>query len=510
MSELLDLAATDLAARVRRREVSPLELVDAHIARLELVNPPLNALVDERFDRARDEARAATERLAHAHADDLPPLFGVPVSIKEFLAVEGMSHTSGLVARRGRRATQDATTVARLRAAGVIVLGVTNGPEGGLYLETHNPLFGRTHNPWDLARTCGGSSGGEGAIVASGGSALGLGSDIGGSIRLPASFCGTVGHKPTGRMVPNTGQTPPLAGELSAYNVVGPLCRRVADVMPVLRAIAGPDGVDPVTLPFELGEPGSVRLRDLVVYPVEWNGRAPASEAMRRAVRLAADALRDRGARIGHLSPGKLRRGFEIWSAMMSEAGETYVEVLADHGEPISLWRELLRFPLGRSRHTGPPLLIASLEQLLRVLRFPTEGLVRAGRALQAELEAELGDRGVLLHPPYTSTAPLHHAPLLRPFDASHTGIFNVLELPATVLPVGFDGGGLPVGVQVIARRGLDHLTIAVARALEEDFGGWVRAEPQRLPPPSSLLARVVRRLDAAPLEPPGLGRAAR
>lgn len=162
----------------------------------------------------------------------------------------------------------------------------------------------------------------------------------------------------------------------------------------------------------------------------------------------------------------------------MSEVGTSYGDVLAD-GHGFSLWRELLAFPFGRSRHTGPALFVTAADALARGLRLPTARFVEHGRRLQAELEQTLGDRGVLLHPPYSRPAPRHHAPLLTPFDFACTAIFNVLELAVTEVPLGLERHGLPVGVQVAARRGADHLTVAVAAALEQDLGGWVRAEPR-------------------------------
>ena len=475
-TDLLGASALELADWIRRRVVTPTEVVGAHIARIEAVNPLINAVVEDRFDRVREEARVATDRLAR-RASDLPPLHGVPFTVKEFIAVEGMPHTGGLECRRGTRATADATVVRRLREAGALVLGVTNAPEGGLWNESHNPIYGRTLNPWDLTRTPGGSSGGEGAIVAAGGAPFGIGGDIGGSIRAPAAFCGTVGHKATGRMVPNTGQFPAVHGELSAYNTLGPLSRRVEDVMPILRIIAGPDGIDPVTRPFDLGDPAEVDLRDVVVHTVEEGGPARVSAPMREAVRRAAAVLADRGARIDPYPPRRLRMGFAIWSAMMTEAGTSYADVLGD-GKRISLATELLRLLFGRSRHTGPALLVTAAELVARGLRLPTARFVEQGRRLQRDLEELLGPRGVMLHPPYTRPAPRHHRPLLTPFDFACTAIFNVLELPVTQVPLGFEGRGLPVGVQVAARRGADHLTLAIAAALEEDLGGWRRAEP--------------------------------
>lgn len=486
MTSLLDRSAMDLTRMVARREVSPVELVDAHIAQIEAVNPSLNAVIATRYEQARDEARAAEQRvMATSDPRDLPPLLGLPYTTKEYIMAEGMPLTAGLWRRRRARADRDATTVARLRQAGAILVGITNVPEGGLWMETYNDVYGRTVNPWSVEHTAGGSSGGEGAIVAASGVAFGLGADVGGSIRIPAAFCGTVGHKPTGRLVPNTGFWPPAGdGDLSGYLVCGPLTRRVEDVMPILRVLAGPDGEDRVVKPWTLDDPGEIDLRDVTVYPVERTGLVRVSAQNRRAVRDAARALRARGARVETLEAPRMKKAFPIWAAMMATGGgPRYAEVLGD-GEAISPGRELLRLLLGRSRHTLPALVIAGLEELTARMPATLDAAVADGRALQAELERTLGPRGVILHPPYSRPAPRHRGPLLTPLDFVCTGLFNVLELPATVVPLGFSPAGLPLSVQVIARRGHDHLTVAVASALEQDFGGWQRARPRwRIPP---------------------------
>jgi fatty acid amide hydrolase 2 len=198
--------------------------------------------------------------------------------------------------------------------------------------------------------------------------------------------------------------------------------------------------------------------------------------AVQRGVRNAAEALAARGARIAELPPSRLRNAFAIWSAMLSRTeGHSYKEILGD-GKPIALTRELVRLVRGRSAHTVPALSVALIEALLGwTARFGA--FAEAGLKMRAALEEELGPNGVLLHPPYSTPAPRHSQPLLRPFDFMCTGLFNVLEFPSTAVPVGFDAG-LPIGVQVIGRRGNDHLTIAAAAAIEEAFGGWVRAEP--------------------------------
>ncbi len=487
MQDLLESAIPELRARIRRREVSPVEVLEHHIRRIETVNPLINAVISDRFEAARREAAAAEALVLQSRdPEKLPPLLGIPFTTKDYIAAEGMPLTGGIWSRRHVRSKHDAEIIRRLRAAGAILVAKTNVPEGGLWLESDNRIYGRTNNPWDLSRTCGGSSGGDGAIVAAGGVPFALGADIGGSIRIPAAFCGVVGHKPTGRMVPNTGFWPTTEGELSAYLVCGPLTRRVRDVMPLMRVLAGPDGVDSVVRDWHLGEPSAIDLEDVVVYPVERPGPRIRS-SMRNAIRRASDALADRGATIAEIDPSIFRRAFMIWSSMMTAVdGPDYATILGD-GQPIRTGRELLKALVGRSQHTIPALVVVAAESLTRLMPSKVEAMVAAGKALQAQLEGILGKNGVLLFPPYTRPAPRHHGPLLTPFDFVCTGLFNVLELPSTTVPTGFDRR-LPLAVQVVGRRGNDQLTLAVAEVLEQSFGGWQRAFPalrgrQKLPP---------------------------
>ncbi len=486
--DLLDAAAVDLASRIRARQVSAREVVGAHVARLEQQNPLLNAVVVERYDEALREADALDARIAKEGAEGLPPLAGVPCTIKEFFGVKGLPQTGGLVARRGCLAKEDAPVVRRLRDAGAIVLGITNVPEGGLWMETHNRVYGRTNNPWDVRRTPGGSSGGEGATVGCGGAAFGIGSDIGGSVRIPAAFCGTVGHKPTGRMVPNSGQFPAPEGEGSAFLTPGPLTRRVRDVMPILRIISGPDAGDPICRAVPLGDPGDVDLKGMIVIPVPDAGRVRVSPVMREAVAASARALEERGAVVRDTVIPELRDGLLMWAAMLDEVSTArYDVVLGNDGSgthrAMSPFVELfLRLPLGRSAFTFPALVVAVADQLLTRLPKMGRRFIEGGRALQAKLEDLLGDRGVLLHPPYTRPAPLHMRAMLTPFDPACTAVFNVLEFPSTVVPTGFDPVGMPVSVQVVSGRGKDHVTLAAAQALEDRFGGWRRATAVTIP----------------------------
>lgn len=474
--EILSASGVALARAIRDRRITSLAVVQAHVDRARRVNPALNAIVRDRYDAALREAAVADEKTSSVHRDDLPVLHGVPCTIKEAYALEGMPNSAGLWARRNVVATKDATAVARLRAAGAIPLGVTNISELCMWFESQNQVWGRTNNAYDGARTAGGSSGGEGAIVGAGASPIGLGSDVGGSIRMPSFFNGVFGHKPTGGLVPSTGSHPPALNDVQRFDTTGPIVRRAEDLMPVLRIVAGPDGIEEGCVLSDLGDPSAVDVRSLTVYSVE-KGPGAVQGVLVAAQRRAADALVARGAKLERRAIPGLARSFEIWSAMMHEgrAGESrFRDLMAEGSADFAPWRELARFPLGGSRYTLPGLLLSLFEELPARFSARTRQILALGKDLSAELAAVLGDRGVMLYPSFPRVAPRHRTPLLAPFQFAYTAIFNVMEMPATQVPLGLDARGLPLGVQVVAPRHQDHLSIAVAMALETSLGGWV------------------------------------
>lgn len=479
MRDWFRVSATVLAERVRTRAVSSQELVEAHIEAVRRVNPALNAMVADRFDAARAEARAADERLRTV--DDprsLPPFHGVPCTIKESFALTGMPNTAGLVARRGRLSATDAPSVARLRSAGAIPLGVTNTSELCMWMESSNQVYGRTRNPYDLERTVGGSSGGEGALVGSGALPFGLGSDIGGSIRMPAFFNGVFGHKPTGTLVPGTGQFPPAPGDARRMLSTGPIARRAEDLYPLLKILAGPDGVDPTCVPWELRDPATVDLHGLTVWDVRDVTAIAPSEELLAAQDRAAEALARRGARVRRASVPEFGRAIEVWAARMHDGGGPSFAELLGEGTAVNPWRELARWALGRSAHTLPALGLAALEGLPE--KFP--GHHARSRTMLEKLRARvaglLGDTAVMLRPSYARTAPRHGWALALPVQWGYTAAFNALEYPVTQVPLGLGRGGLPLGVQVAGPHGRDDLTLAVALALESELGGWVPPPP--------------------------------
>ncbi len=474
-SDLGSLSAVRLAETIRRGEILPSEAVDCYIRRIERVNPRLNAVVANRFEEAREEARLADERLQKGGKkgvrknDDLPPFFGVPCTVKEAIALKGAPWTAGSLYRKGFVATEDAVAVDRVRKAGAIPLASTNISEMCMWFESDNLVYGRTNNPYDTGRIPGGSSGGEGSILGAGGAPFGVGGDVGGSIRMPAFFCGIFGHKPTGALVTPEGHAPAPQGDVRRYCTVGPLSRFAGDLSPLLEIMSGGD--------YRHDPSAGTEFRGRDVWVCEGLGFPvpKASDEQLEVLHKAADFFARRGARVRTFDPKRLGNAFFIWSAMLHEGGNPeFASVMTEGGDP-DLFAESLRFATGSGRHTFPALFLAVIERVFdKVPGGGTKALVEAGRRVRAEFEAELGDTGILLMPTHPRAAPRHGAPLTRPLDFAFTGIFNVIEAPATAVPMGLGREGLPLGIQVAARPGNDRLTLAAALLLEEAFGGWV------------------------------------
>jgi fatty acid amide hydrolase 2 len=460
--DVLRASATEMAEAIASGRLSSREAIEAHVAQLRRAQTRTNAVVADRYELALEEADRADERVRAG--GELPPLLGVPFTVKECFALEGMPNAAGLVSRRDHRADTTAPAVQRLIDAGAIAVGVTNTSELCMWWgDSNNRLYGRSSNAYSRWRTTGGSSGGEGAAVGSGGSPFGVGSDIGGSIRIPAFFNGVFGHKPTPGLVPNDGQFPCATGGAARMLATGPLARRAEDLMPLVRVMADrPD----------LPGPDAVELEGMRVVGVESAGPVPVRADIRLALRGAAEHLATAGAVVEEKRYGKLVRSFELLMAGLSTDEAMFADLLGDGNvrRARELWPEFVR---GRSPHTFPSLLIATLEKGRGVTAGQMKRLVRMGEHLAEELVEEIGD-GVLLYPTHARLAPLHGRSLLSPWACAYTGAFNVMGFPVTQVPLGLTRRGLPTGVQVVARPGNDHVTIAVALELERRFGGWV------------------------------------
>lgn len=473
MSDLTFLPATEMAEKIREKKISPVEIAAAHLAKIERLNPQLNAFVHVDAERVRREARAA--ELAVMSGKALGPLHGVPVSIKSSLDVAGLRCEAGTRLRAGHIATQDAPLVARLRQAGAIALGATNTPELLMAWETDNPLYGRTNSPWDLERTPGGSSGGEAAAIAAGMSAGGVGSDGGGSIRVPAHFCGICGLKPTPGRIPSTGHFPASGGPFALIGVVGPMARSVADLKVLFEVMQGPDDGDTCAAPVPLHWPADDEVKKLRVGYFEDDGRTPVTPETRAAVRTAAEALRNAGFEVEPFRPEGLEEARVLWKKFFVIAGGMLIR------------------PMFRGReHEQSPTLKQFLDWSAGELPLSAETLLDAwiGRdLLRAKFLAQMWRYPILLCPAAAIPAFRHgerswtvEGKTVNYLDAwSYTEWFNLLGNPATVVPVSHsitgEWQGLPIGVQIVGRPWEEEQVLAVAAALERECGAW------RIPP---------------------------
>jgi fatty acid amide hydrolase 2 len=474
-AQVTQRSAVDLAEAIRAGALSSREAVDAHIELIERRNPELNAVVATRFDEARADADEADSRAGSSlRRRRLGPLHGVPCTIKESFAVAGMPNTSGSLDRAGAVAEHHATAVARLIEAGAIPLGVTNTSQLTLWIESDNPVWGRTNNAYDPERTAGGSSGGEGAAVGAGFAPFGVGTDFGGSIRLPAFFNGTFGHKPTACLVPSTGHYPAPNARGSRMLGIGPLARRAADLMPVLRAIAGPDGEDETVREVELGDPEEVSIEGLRVVISEDASLLPVSLELRNARVRAARVLRDAGADVHKVSLPSVKTVVQPYLNAVRQSGGLR-EILVDGGAELPGFGRLVADAVrGRSRYTTALLMTLGSENLSQYLPERLERRALAAEREVGERVAEAIGDGVLLHPPFSTVAPRHGRTVGRPWMLAPQALFNLLGLPVTQVPLGLNEHGGPLGVQVAAGRDRDHVSIAVALELERRLGGWV------------------------------------
>ncbi|MBZ5706822.1 MAG: amidase [Acidobacteriia bacterium] len=465
MSELTSLSAVSMAEQIRRKELSPVELVEAHLSRIEQLNPKLNAFVQVDRERARRAAQLAES--AVMSGQKLGPLHGVPISIKSSIEVAGLRCEAGTKLRAGYVASQDAPLVARLRAAGAIVLGVTNTPELLMAWETDNLLYGRTNNPWDVSRTPGGSSGGEVAAIASGCSAGGVGSDGGGSIRVPAHFSGICGLKPTPGRIPATGHFPVSVGPFALLGVVGPMARTVADLKVLFEVMQGPDDGDPSAAPVPVHWPAAGDLKKLRVGYFEDDGRTPVTAETRAAVRTAAQALERAGFQVEPFRPEGLEVSRQLWWKLFGVAGGMLLGPMTrGHEAELSpILREFYAWVAAEKLHTAQTLLDTWIER----------------DVVRMQVFAQMREFPVLLCPAAAVPAFRHgerswtiEGETVKYLDAwSYTEWFNLLGMPAAVVPVGKSAQGLPIGVQIVGLPWQEEVVLDVAAELEAERGEW-------------------------------------
>jgi amidase len=470
MSEIWQLSATELAHRIAHRQLSAIEVVNAHLARIDAVNPALNAVVLILADDARGAAIVADRRLAAG--ETLGPLHGVPFTVKENIDMAGLPTTWGVAALANAVAPMDAPVVERMRAAGAIPIGRTNLPDMALRIHTVSSLHGLTRNPWHPDRTAGGSSGGEGAALASGMSPIGLGNDIGGSLRNPANACGIASIRPSAGRVPDAGFLPAedrlLAVQL--MNVQGPMARRVADVRLGLRVLMGAHPRDPwsIDAPFD-GPRVSRPIRVGVLAEPPGGSTDPAVAA---TVRRAAQALADAGYVVEEACPPRYEDAVRCWARLI--LGD-FASVLGPMSEIMGA--DAMTF-LNTAYEAAPPLADVAAMSNLMVER---DGIARAWSVFMA-------DTPLLLSPTWTQL-PFEHGfdsatpagtaatmELMRPVVPA-----NLLGLPSACVPAGRDEAtGLPIGVLITGRRLREDLCLDAAEIIEARLGVTTPIDPVR------------------------------
>lgn len=507
--ELCKLSASDLAEQIRNGELSSREVTEAHIRRIEAVDKHLNAVVIPLFDEAREQADEADQKCSRG--EPLGTLHGVPVTIKEQFRVKGTETTLGVLSQVGKKYDTEGPLVTKLRQAGAIILGKTNIIQTLAGWESDNRVYGRTNNPWNLARSPGGSSGGESAIIAAGGSPLGLAGDLGGSIRIPAHFCGLHSLKPTSGRLSNDDFPAGLlsGGQETIIPQPGPIARTVGDIKLAMEVLTAPSAKETYDLvpPVPWPDPSKVQVEKLRIGVYTDNGFFSVSPAIRRAVEEAADVLQVQGVSVGQFTPPDVAEAVRIFLGILSAAGGASYKRLLDGEKPIPQIAGNLQ---GMST---PNFMLPIVEKLMAARgqkhlaymisclgTLTTEeywNLVEARNAYRARFVQTLDQGGfdALICPPFALPATTHGSTENLFPAGSYANMYNVLGNPAGVVSitrvqpgeesdrlvskdladitareVEQDSAGLPIGVQVVARHWREDIVLAVMTALENHF----------------------------------------
>jgi len=450
--------------KYRRKEISPVELITAHVQRAQTLQPKLNAFVH--LDAESALARARQAEAAIQRGEPLRPLTGIPLTVKSCIDVAGWPCPAGSLLRKDYVPASDATLVARLESAGAILLGNTNTPEFLMAYETDNRLSGRTSNPWGLSRSAGGSSGGEAAAIASGCSMGGVGSDGGGSIRVPAHFSGICGLKPTPGRVPVTGHFPPGAGAFSWIGVVGPMGRTVADLRALFEVMAGPDAGDALSVPVPLRRIRAEELRDLRIGILESAALGTATPETQAAVHRAGQLLTEQGFPVEPVKLEGLDRALELWWFFFGP-------VIGDLIRHSTKGHEKLFSPMLQEY-----LAATAAEPAVTLQSFMAACTERD--QVRADLLRQLRDVPILLSPVSTAPAFKHGAGNYRAGDPHNyrdtmrcCQWLNLAGFPGLSLSFGQSPEGFPINIQLIARPHEEELLLAVAETIERGRGPW-------------------------------------
>ncbi|XP_043261661.1 fatty-acid amide hydrolase 2-like [Colletes gigas] len=471
-NNLLLMSASELADNIRTKKVSSLEVVTAFIERAKEVNSIINAVVEDSYSEALKKAKAVDELLQTVQnmnvIKEKKPFLGVPFTTKESIEAKGMLHTMGLTTRRDYRSEESATVVDLVKQAGGILIAKTNIPELNLWVESRNNVYGQTCNPYDTTRNVGGSSGGEGAIIAACGSAISIGSDIGGSTRMPAFFNGVFGHKPTEGLTSLKGVGLRKKDYPNSMAESGPICKKAEDLVPFLKVLIGEKVSD-------LKLDTAVDLTRLNIFYQESSNDIRASKvnfAMKTALAKCVSHFKEiTGLATKIKIPGS-EYSYRLWRFWMSQENFDFKLHITNGMYRTSAIIEMLKLVTGTSEITLAAILKLIDEDILP--KDNSEWAMNTTTNMKKYLLDKLGNDGVLFYPSSPFPAGYHYTSYFRPFNFGYWCLFNVLKFPVCQVPLGLDENGIPVGVQVVAAPYNDHLCLAVARELEKAFGGWV------------------------------------
>ncbi|QXD00103.1 Aspartyl-tRNA(Asn) amidotransferase subunit A, Glutamyl-tRNA(Gln) amidotransferase subunit A [Klebsiella sp. PL-2018] len=479
IKECIQMSAIEISRLIASRQISVYEAVSSHIDQAQRANANINAIIGPRYDEALAQAKEF-DRVATIARDQ--PLFGVPFTVKESIAVQGLPNTYGSYYRRTDIANKHATAVERLLNAGAILIGQTNLSELALWPECANVIYGKTSNPYSPRHTSGGSSGGDAAIVSAGGVPFALGTDGGGSVRIPAAHCGVFGHKPSSKFVPMSGHFPldrycsqyPSSQFIARFFSMGPLCRKAEDLLPLLKIISGPDGIDKnINSNFDCNQQLD-SLKGIKVYLLAdklhplLKSVAPNVEQNLRSV---ASVLEKEGAEIIPCHLPFLADACELWFDIVLTAQD--ITLSSAVNEDRSLIAEMLYMISGKKRMMLSTLLLLFTEKIATLNKKSYIQFLYIKNKISLQLNAYLDNKSVLLLPTYPTTATKHNRSYISPFEFLYSALFNVLELPATSIPVSFSTDNFPVSIQIAGAHGYDHLPISLACYLEKILGGW-------------------------------------
>ncbi|XP_072155686.1 fatty-acid amide hydrolase 2 [Bemisia tabaci] len=483
-SEYIKCSASELARKIRKQEVTCERIVRAFIVRCREVNPVLNAISENRFCNAIDEAHTIDQMIdsgvkTEEELERDTPLLGVPFTVKESCGLKGMRFSVGCTLRDGMKAMENGAAVEKLVKAGAIPILVSNTPELCCSIETYNFITGRTNNPYNRFRTSGGSSGGEAALLGSGASVIGIGSDMGGSIRVPAMFNGVYGHKPTPGIIDLTGHFPlDPSPDFQKVLCIGPMTRYAEDLTPMFKILAG-DKASSLNLDHKVPVNNlNVFYLDNCGYPL---GNNQPTREIKKKIHQAVNHFKSKSCKCEKADLPEWDDSTEIsLASFFGSILKSVNKTLNNMSIKFSLPHEAVKFILGAPTFTLATIHFTALLTFKAFIpKKRREMYVVEAETLKKKLTNLLKDNGVLLCPTSAQPAFYHGLFPLKQTLTCQAFLFNILHLPATNVPLGLNSQGLPIGLQVVAGPGQDKLCFQVAEELEAAFGGWV-------PPPSS------------------------